>query len=64
MHLRMSMVIGSGQAKIKLFGADGAPEIVFSVGIKRSDLRRVLAEVGERREQLQRQWEAIHGAED
>jgi hypothetical protein len=36
---------GAGHAKINLLGADGAPELVFSIGIKRSDMRRLLAEI-------------------
>jgi hypothetical protein len=57
-------VIGAGQAKIRLSGEDGVPEIVFTVGIKRSDLRRLLAEVAERRAELQQKWDQIHGADD
>ena len=45
-------ITGAGQAKIKLFGRDGGPEIVFSIGIKRSDMRRLIAEVIERRDDL------------
>jgi hypothetical protein len=33
---------GAGQAKIKLLGADGTPELVFSIGIKRSDMRALV----------------------
>ncbi len=54
-------VVGSGQAKINLLGKDGEPVIVFSVGIKRPELRRLLAEVGEQRERLLREWERMHG---
>ena len=36
-------VIGPGQAKINLPGVFGIPEIVFSAGIKRADMRRLLA---------------------
>lgn len=54
-------VTGAGQAKINLLGPDGAPEIVFSIGIKRSDTRRLIAEVVERRDDLLQDWERIHG---
>ncbi len=52
---------GPGQAKISLTGPDGAPELVSSVGIKRSDMRRLFAEVVERREEFLKAWERIHG---
>jgi hypothetical protein len=52
---------GPGQAKINLMGPDGAPELVSSVGIKRSDMRRLFAEVVERREEFLKAWERIHG---
>ena len=54
-------VTGAGQAKINLLGADGMPELMFSVGIKRADMRRLLAEAVERREEFLRGWERIHG---
>jgi hypothetical protein len=54
-------VTGPGQAKINLLGPDGGPELVSSIGIKRQDLRRLMAEVAERREALLREWERIHG---
>ena len=36
-------ITGAGQSKINLLGPQGAPDIVFSVGIKRSDMRRLIA---------------------
>jgi len=54
-------ITGAGQAKINLLGADGAPELVYSIGIKRSDLRRLLVEVSEHRGEFLREWERIHG---
>ena len=54
-------VTGPGQAKINLLGADGAPELVSNIGIKRSDMRRLFAEVVERREEFLKAWERIHG---
>ena len=57
-------ITGAGQAKINLLGSDGGPEIVSSVGIKRSDLQRLLAEVIERRNHFLQEWERIHGQPD
>ncbi len=54
-------ITGAGQAKINLRGAGGVPEVVFSVGIKRSDMRRLLDEVIERRDVFLQEWEWIHG---
>jgi hypothetical protein len=45
---------GPGQAKINLLGPEGTPELVWSIGIKRSDMRRLFAEVVERRDELLR----------
>jgi len=50
-------VTGPGQAKINLL----VPALVYSIGIKRTDMRRLLAEVESRREMLLREWERIHG---
>lgn len=57
-------ITGPGQAKINLLGPNGDPEIVSSVGIKRSDLRRLTAEVRERRNRFLEEWERIHGQAD
>jgi hypothetical protein len=57
-------ITGAGQAKINLLGPGGDPEIVSSVGIKRSDLRRLMAEVSERRDHFLQEWERIHGQAD
>jgi hypothetical protein len=57
-------VTGAGQAKINLPGSTGAPEIVFSAGITRADMRRLLAEVNLRRTEFLREWERIHGRRD
>ena len=57
-------ITGPGQAKINLLGPDGEPEVVSAIGIKRSDLQRLLAEVIEHRSQFLKQWERIHGQAD
>jgi hypothetical protein len=56
-------ITGAGQ-EVNLLGPDGTPELVYSVGIKRSDMRRLLAEVSERREDFLKEWERIHGPRD
>ena len=60
-HVHMTR---AGQAKINLLGADGTPEIVSSVGLKRSDMRRLLAEAVERQKDFLQEWERIHGQRD
>ena len=57
-------VTGAGQAKINLLGPGGLPEIVYSIGIKHGDMRRLLAETLERRDTFLRDWEQIHGRRD
>mgnify|MGYP000958475048 CR=1 FL=1 len=57
-------ITGAGQAKINLLGPGGDPEIVSSIGIKRSELRRLMAEVNERRDHFLQEWERIHGQTD
>jgi hypothetical protein len=44
-----------------LLGRQGAPELVSSIGIKRSDMKRLFAEVVKRREEFLQAWERIHG---
>jgi hypothetical protein len=53
-------ITGAGQAKVNLLGHDGAVEVVFSIGIKRSEMRRLIAEVIEHREDFLKEWEHIH----
>jgi hypothetical protein len=54
-------VVGAGQAKINLLGPDGAPVVVWSIGIKRGDLRRLIDETVERRDAFLQEWKRIHG---
>ena len=51
----------AGQAEINLLGSRGAAEVEWSVGIKKSDLRRLMAEIVEHRDALQAAWDEIHG---
>ena len=55
------IVGGEGQAKINLLGREVGLRLVWSVGVMRSDLRRVFAEVVERREAFLKDWEQVHG---
>lgn len=57
-------IAGDGHAKINLLGHGGKPEIVSSIGIKRSEMRRLFAEVVERRLELLKDWKRIHGRRD
>lgn len=57
-------VTGPGQAKINLVGPDGNIEVVSEIGIKKSDMRRLKAEITERRDDFLREWERIHGDSD
>lgn len=57
-------VIGAGQAKINLLSPGDDVEVVFSVGIKRADMRRLVAEAKERRVEFLQEWERIHGSNE
>ena len=57
-------ITGPGQAKVNLTGPDGRPEVVSSAGIKQSDMRRLMSEVEERRDEFWKEWERIHGTSD
>ncbi len=57
-------ITGAGQAKINLLGADGKPEMVQSAGIKRADMRRLMAQAEEYQAHFLAEWEKIHGSKD
>lgn len=57
-------ITGPGQVKVNLLGPHDDPEVVWSVGVKRSDLRRLVIEVIERRDYFLREWERVHGQAD
>lgn len=63
-HEPVHVHTGAGHAKVNLLGQSGRPELVFSVGIKRGDMRRLMAEVTEHRDTFLREWERIHGARE
>ncbi len=54
-------ITGSGQAKINLSGADGEPELVYCIGIKASDMRRIMNEVTKQQLRMITEWNRIHG---
>lgn len=57
-------VTGPGHAKINLVGPGDDPGIVFSVGISKPDMRRIMAEIVRERLRLPSEWERIHGGRD
>jgi hypothetical protein len=57
-------VTGPGQAKINLLGPADMPQLIFSIGISRGEMRRLMAEVIERRNEFLLHWERIHGRHD
>ena len=57
-------IVGAGLAKVHLLGPGGQPEVMDVRDIKRSDMRRLYAEVVERRDELLAEWERIHGPTD
>ncbi|CFX24473.1 conserved protein of unknown function [Candidatus Filomicrobium marinum] len=54
-------VFGDGHAKINLIGPDGAPALVSTEGMKRSDVRRAMQIVRDQQEQFLARWRQIHG---
>lgn len=54
-------VFGDGQAKINLSGPDGEPALIWTDGMKRSEVRRAMRIVKEHRELFLVRWSDIHG---
>ena len=54
-------VLGDGEAKIRLVGADGRPELIESSGMKLGDVRKALEAVTEAQPMLLDEWSRIHG---
>lgn len=54
-------VRGDGQAKVNLVGADGQPELVWSVGMNAAEKRRALKAITDLQHDLLEQWRRIHG---
>lgn len=57
-------ITGPGQAKVNLDGPDGRPELLSSVGIKQPDMRKLMIEIENRRDEFLQEWDRIHGASD
>ena len=57
-------IVGAGVAKVNLMGEGGVPELVASIGIRRNDMRRLMAEIVEHRDRFLQEWERIHGRSD
>lgn len=57
-------ITGAGQAKVNLLGSDGRPELVYSIGLKRFEMKRLFAEVVELQDKFLREWERMHGRHD
>lgn len=57
-------ITGAGQAKVNLSGPAGRPQLVSVVGINQSDMRRLMSEIEDRREEFLKEWERIHGSTD
>lgn len=53
-------VFGDGEAKINLVATDEAPELVWTVGLTRAELRKAMRVVKEHRELFLECWSAIH----
>jgi hypothetical protein len=54
-------VFGSGEAKIDLQGPNDSPELVWVVGMTRTEVRKAMQIVAENRESLIARWRSIHG---
>ena len=54
-------VLGDGEAKINLLGADGAPALVWADGMSCGDVRGALRVATEQQAFLIKRWEEIHG---
>lgn len=54
-------VFGDGHAKINLAITASAPELVWSIGMNRGEIRRAMRLVAEHRDVLLVRWREIHG---
>ena len=54
-------VFGDGEAKVNLAGAEGRPELIWAVGMKRADIRKCMRLVEAEREALIIRWNELHG---
>ena len=54
-------VFGDGEAKINLAGGDGAPELIYAIGMTRGEVRKAMSVVKEQQAYLLERWNEIHG---
>jgi hypothetical protein len=54
-------VVGGGEMKVTISGADGMPELVYNIGFKAGDRRRAMDVVRERQSEFLARWNEIHG---
>jgi hypothetical protein len=57
-------VFGDGEAKINLFGPDGAPELVWADNMSRGEVRRAMRLVAEQQAMLLARWREFHDRTD
>lgn len=53
-------VIGDGEMKVAISGADGKPELIDANGMKRGDIRKAVRIVTERQGYFMERWREIH----
>ena len=54
-------IVGGGQAKVNLEGPGGQVELVYVVGISRSDMRRLMLTAEDFQTKFLADWKRIHG---
>ncbi len=54
-------VIGDGEIKVVIRGADGKPELIDANDMKRGDIRKAVRIVTERQNYFMARWREIHG---
>jgi hypothetical protein len=54
-------VFGDGQAKINLAGPGGLPELVWVVGMTRTEVRRAMQLVTDQQAAFLARWREVHG---
>jgi hypothetical protein len=54
-------VLGDGEAKIRLVGASGQPEVLQAAGMKKSDIAKALKVIAEDQAELLNLWRKMHG---
>jgi hypothetical protein len=54
-------VFGDGEMRVRLIGADGLPQMMSSIGFKKSDHRKAVQIVLQHQTEFLAQWIDIHG---